>query len=92
MVNPGEFVLVLEDAMRKVSRDAGVENVGARAVGHDVDEKASVLGHVGLFPAASSRPEPFFRRREGSGVRLICSMREWGVSVTSERRRESACG
>jgi hypothetical protein len=36
------------------------------------------------LPNASSRPEPLFRRREGSGAELTCSMRGQGVSVKSE--------
>ncbi len=38
-----EFVLVLEDTMRQIAGDSGVEDMGARPVGHDVDEEASVL-------------------------------------------------
>jgi hypothetical protein len=83
--------------MRQVARDAGVKDVRARTVGHDVDEESSVPGHAFLFllrhpktqtvreENASFRPEPFFRRREESCAQLIRSMGRQSLSVTSER-------
>ena len=37
---------MLEYAVRQVARDARVQGVRTRAIGYDVDEEASVLGHT----------------------------------------------
>jgi len=42
-----EFLLVLPDAVRKIARDAGIEDGRFGAIGHDVDEK--LLGRAHRF-------------------------------------------
>ena len=44
-----EFILMLKNTMRQVAGDACIQGVRARAVGHDVDEEASVYWHDGPF-------------------------------------------
>lgn len=88
-----QFVLVLEYAMWQVAGNARIENVRARAVGHDVDEEAPVLWHCGRS-SLLRHPETrrFHQPREGSGSELISSMCGQVVSVTNERSGISCCG
>lgn len=40
-----EFVFVFEDATAQVTGNAGIEDMGTRPIGHDVDVESSGLGH-----------------------------------------------
>jgi hypothetical protein len=71
-----EFVLVLEHTMRQVARDAGVEDVRAWSVRHDVNEEASILWHAAsLFCCVIPKRGAFTSR-----VRDLA----WSLSVACE--------